>query len=360
MTQLRAAIPIAGPARRELADGSEPPLRAVLGFEPRWFHLRCGVDFSIRWHREPEYRRETLTRMLRELRRAFPSAAQWQGPDEPHIWTVGGCYGVGVVPALFGVRLEYAPDRWPVPLRDDAWQPPPGRLRLLDSPFAQEVLGQVDRMRAAGCPVAGDLNWQGVLNVAFHLRGERVFLEMVDSPGETAELFETIATAIVDFAHAVHRRQRASGFPIDFMCVSNCTVNMAGPRLYGRMLRVHDERIAGAFAAFGVHTCNWDVTPYLDELARLPKVGYLDMGFDSDLPAARRKFPEARLGVLYAPWLRDPSPAAVRADLRRIARQAAPCDVVVADIPWDTPDERVNDLLAACREVAAESLASAR
>jgi hypothetical protein len=351
MLQLRSAIPIAGPARREMTDGSEARLRPVLGFEPRWFHARCGVDFSSRWHRDPEYRRETLVRMWRELRRAFPAATQWEGPEERHTWTIGGCYGIGVIPALFGMRLEYASDRWPAPMWDGPERLIPSPGSLLDSPFAREVLDQVDRMCAAGVPVAGDLNWQGVLNVAFHLRGERIFLEMADAPERASELFDTIAGTIIGFAREVQGRQRASGFAIDFMCVSNCTVNMIGPRLYGSMLRRHDERIAGAFARFGVHTCNWDATPYFDEVARLPGVGYLDMGIESDLGAARRKFPEARLGVLYSPWLRDGSPAAVRADLRRIAREAAPCDVVVADIPWDMPDQRVRDLLEACREL---------
>ena len=70
--QLRNHIPIA-PARREPADGTESDLRVSLGFEPAWFHQRCGVDFSEPWHKDPYYRYETLKKMKVELVRAFPT-----------------------------------------------------------------------------------------------------------------------------------------------------------------------------------------------------------------------------------------------------------------------------------------------
>jgi hypothetical protein len=44
--KLRNHIPIASPARREPADGSESPMRVSLGFEPGWYSRRCTVDFS--------------------------------------------------------------------------------------------------------------------------------------------------------------------------------------------------------------------------------------------------------------------------------------------------------------------------
>lgn len=350
--QLRSYIPIAGPARREAADGAESPLRPVLGFEPAWFRQRVDVDFSERWHHDPHYRAATLGRMLAQLRRRFPAALQWQGPDEQYTWTVGGCYGVGVIPLLFGMHLAYDAGRWPVLLPGTANLNCLDPDRLLESDAAQQILSQVENMRQFGLPVTGDLNWQGVLNVAFHLRGQDIFLDITDRPEWTAELLGCIASLIIGLAQRVQQVQRASGFPIDYMCVSNCTVNMVSPAMYSRLLAPLDTRIAASFRRFGVHTCNWDVTPYLKALACLPRMGYLDMGLASDLAAARAHFPNARLAVLYAPWkLVEASPAELRADLERIARELSPCDVVMADIAADTPDARVNEFLAICAEL---------
>ncbi|MCL5670967.1 MAG: hypothetical protein M1423_06695 [Acidobacteria bacterium] len=102
--QLRNHIPISAGARREPEDGTSSAMRVSLGFEPAWFHLRCGVDFSERWHRDPLYRYQTLERMQRELLRAFPEAGCWRSGSLHDLATVSGCYGSCVIPHLFGVR----------------------------------------------------------------------------------------------------------------------------------------------------------------------------------------------------------------------------------------------------------------
>jgi hypothetical protein len=354
--QLRSHIGIAAPARREAADGTEPRLRAVYGFEPKWFHARCGLEFGERWHRDPLYRRETLAAMRDELLRAFPGVCQWSGDEARWTNTIAGAYGTGVMPALFGRPLRYYPDRWPHPepgheLSDDEI----ARLdveRMLASEFVESLLAQVETLGATG-PVYGDLNWQGVLNLAFHLRGQRIFLDMVESPDLAARLFEVITESIVRLAQMVQARQRAAGCDIDLMCVSNCTLSMISPRMYERSLRTFDERIAHSFARFGVHTCNWDATPYLNSIAALTKAGYIDMGIATDMARARDMFPNARRAVLYTPGdLRDKPVEAVRADVERIARELAPCDIVVADIPWDTPDGAVERFEDICQNTA--------
>ena len=358
-TQLRSWIPIAAPARREAADGSEAPLRPVFGFEPRWYHVRCGVEFGERWHTDLEYRRQTLLAMRAELNRAFPEFEQWSGPLERDVETIAGCYGVCVIPAVFGVPLRYYPDRWPDlepgHVFDSAQIEKLEANRLLGGPFVEKLLDQVDRIAARYGAVYGDLNWQGVLNVAFRLRGQQIFLDMTDQPELAQHLFAVIRDVIIGLAHLVQERQRRSGFPIDYMCVSNCTVNMVSPAAYERFLLEHDARIAGAFERFGVHTCNWSVTPYLTVLRKLPKMGYLDMGIESDLARAREMFPQTRRAVLYPPGRAAAAgEQEVRADFERIARELAPCDIVLADLPWDIPDERVRWLNALARELSGQ------
>ena len=346
--QLRSHIPIAAPARREAADGTEPPLRIVLGFEPRWFHVRCGVDFGERWHRDPEYRRATLLSMRAELQRAFPCTSQWSGEEARDVNTIAGCFGVGVMPAVFGMPLRFYPDRWPHPepgheLSDaaiEALDP----ARLLASPFVTELLEQVEAIEGRRGPVYGDLNWQGVLNTAFHLRGQQIFIDMLERPGFAARLFDVIAETTIGLARMVQQRQRQSGFAIDWMCVSNCTLSMISPAMYRRMLLPLDARIARAFERFGVHTCNWDATPYLSALRELPCVGYIDMGAETRLATAKALFPEARRAVLFTPGKLAETVGAIEW-MQRIWRELSPCDVVVADIPWDMPDASANEFL---------------
>lgn len=360
MLRLRSYIPIGAPARREPADGTETALRVVLGFEPAWFHRRCGVDFSERWHRDPYYRHDSLAAMKRELRRAFPGARQWDPDQDGDLATISGCYGICVIPAAFGLPMRYASDRWP--LLD-----PQGVLTVeqverldpslaLESPLVADIFDQMDLIEHEWGRIDGYLNWQGVLNNAFHIRGQEIFLDMLERPGLAHHLFSVICEATIRLVTMVQERQRRSGFHIDQLEVSNCTMNMVSPRTYREMLFCYDERIARRFGRFGVHTCNWNVTPYLDILRELPNVGYLDMGMASDMRRARAAFPEARRAVLYSPVrLVEASPGELRQDMARILRELSPCDVVMADIQDSTPDERVNDLLEICRALEAEA-----
>jgi hypothetical protein len=45
----------------------------------------------------------------------------------------------------------------------------------------------------------------------------------------------------------------------------------------------------------------------------------------------------------------------IQADLEMIARDYAPCDIVVADIDAGTPDERVLDFLKMCDQINRQS-----
>ncbi len=354
--QLRNHIPVGGPARREPADGTETAMRVSLGFTPEWFHRRCAVDFSQRWHSDPCYRHETLVRMKAALHRAFPGVAYWNPHCEEDTWTLSGVYGAFVVPQIFGCTLRYAPDQWPViEARPILGLEALARLdieRLLTSPVVIALERQMDIIEAEAGMIHGYLNWQGVLNNAFNIYGQAIFTEMVDRPKLVHRFLALICDLMIALAQRVQARQRRSGFDIDQLDISNCVMNMISPRSYREFVFPYDQRIAESFRRFGVHTCNWDVTPYLEALRALPNVGYLDMGIMSDMQRARALFPEARRAVLYSPVrLQDASPDEVRADMQRIYDDLAPCDVVMADIQPATPDARVQALLDICREL---------
>ncbi len=358
--QLRNHIPISGPARREPADGTESPMRVSLGFEPKWYAQRCGVDFSTRWHTDPVYRHETIIAMKAELQRAFPSVTYWDVTRADDTWTISGVYGSYFVPQVFGCELAYAPDRWPaIAHRPDLSLGELARLKrddLLNAPVVVELDRQMAVIEQQGGKIHGYLNWQGVLNNAFNISGQDIFTAMLEMP-ELAHRFLALVTEVmIALAKKVQERQRHSGFYVDQLDVSNCVMNMISPRMYREFIYPYDKRIAEQFAYFGVHTCNWNATPYLAILHALPKMGYLDMGLSTDLPRARTLFPEARRAVMYSPvTLQDAPLAEIANDMRRIRDELSPCDIVMADIQWTTPDARVNALLDICRALESSS-----
>jgi hypothetical protein len=351
--QLRNHIPISGPARREPADGTESSMRVSLGFEPKWYTQRCGVDFSERWHTDPIYRHDTLVAMKTELHRAFPSVEYWDVNRTDETWTISGVYGSYFIAQVFGCELEYASDRWPQVIRRPSLSLAElANLKLddpLNAPIVADLVRQMDIIERASGKVHGYLSWQGVLNNAFNICGQDIFTAMVETPELAHRFFALITDAMIALAKCVQERQRQSGFYIDQLDVSNCVMNLISPRMYREFILPHDKKIAEQFEYFGVHTCNWNVNPYLPVLRELPKMGYLDMGIPSDLRRARELFPDTRRAVMYSPVkLQDASLDEIKKDMRQIRDELSPCDIVMADIQWTTPDSRVNELLDIC------------
>ncbi len=354
--KLRNHIPIAAPARREPVDGTESDMRVSLGFEPKWFHNRCGVEFLENWHKTPTVRYRSLKRMKEELVKAFPKVPYWNLSKNNDLFTISGCYGAYVIPHAFGIPLVYAPDRWPVLKEGEKLDVQEiERLdsnKILKSHVVEDLFNQMDVIEREWGVIHGYLNWQGILNNAFNIRGQDIFLDIYDKPNFVHRFFSLICEVMIRFAKIVQERQRRSGFYINQLSVSNCVVNMISPEQYREFVYPYDRRIAISFERFGVHTCNWDITPYIEVLEKLPKLGYLDMGIMSDMPRIRRLFPDTRRAVMYSPTaLHAASRERIKRDMEKIYNELSPCDVVMADVRWDTEDIKVNELLEICRNL---------
>jgi len=348
--QLISYIAPAAPATRQPATGDEPFLRPEIGFTPNWFRAATGIDFGTKWHCEPEYRRQMLPAMHSEIKRRFPgtSIGGIDNPEKsPDLLT--GTYGCVSVAAIYGIPILYAEDNWPnckhLYLSDDKTDnlEPPDLER---NPFFEGLMAQVDWIASNEGRVEGFINFQGVLNNAYRLRGEKIFYDMVDSPQRCRHIFDCICTTMIDSAKMLYKRQLQSGVKTDFFTVSNCMVNMVSPEQYRDMLLPFDQKIAETFGCFGIHNCSWNADAYIDDYASIQNVGYIDMGLDSNLVRAREVFPHARRALVYQPTdLVNKSPETIEADLEKIATEYAPCDVVVGDIEADTPDERILEFL---------------
>jgi len=353
--KLRNHIPISGPARREPVDGTESDMRVSLGFMPAWFYQRCGIDFSEKWHQDPFYRYDSLVKMKKELCKAFPSISYWSKDCKDDLATISGCYGAYVIPKVFGFSLVYKEDRWPEinKNKEKLSVKEVEKLNIEDilkNKFVEEIFQQMDIIKNQWGKIHGYLNWQGVLNNAFILRGEDIFIDFFDRPAFMHHLFTLISDLMIRLAQKIQKKQRKSGFYINHFCVSNCTVNMVSPKIYREFLLPYDKKIAeSGFKRFGMHTCNWNVTPYLEEIKKLPKVGYLDMGIMSDMKKVKKMFPEARRAVMYSPVrLQEASLNEIKKDMEKIYNELSPCDIVMADIQATTSDKRVNELLQIC------------
>ncbi len=361
-TQLLSYIAHSAPATRRPAPGREPYLRPEIGFIPRWYRQSLPIDFGRRWHLDPRYRRKTIMAMSRETTRRFGGRTDigvMQKTDDPAD-VLTGTFGALLVAGIYGIPIRYHEDDWPwgeigaLSDEDAETLEPPS---LDENPFWEDFMAQLDWIEAHCGEIRGFMNWQGVLNNSYRLRGNRIFTDMIRAPERVKHVFKCVAETMIDGARRLYERQERSGVDLDHYTISNCLVNMLSPQQYTEFQLPFDLKIANAFRIIGVHNCAWDATPYLRAYSTLPGVAYIDMGMESDLPAAKDLFPAGRRAIMYPPRdLETKTMEGIRDDFELVASQYGPCDMVLADMTEHMPDKRLHAIIDICENISARYL----
>ena len=355
MQQLISYIALGAPATRRPATGKLPYLRPEIGFTPNWYHQALEIDFGEKWHTNPAYRKQSLAEMRIEIDHRFPGNQIGKHENETTD-LLTGLFGACSIAAIYGVPVRFEKDQWPLSGHIHILDEEMENLRPPDlsvNPFFQKIMEQVDWIARNEGKVYGFMNWQGVLNNAQRIRGQELFMDFYMKPEAVKNLLSCVCTTMIDAAKILQQRQLENGVEFTFFTVSNCLVNMLSPELYNEFILPFDQKIAKAFDTIGIHNCAWSATPYLGDYAKVPKVGYIDMGMDSDFKTAKLLFPETRRAIMYTPMdVANKTPKQIRDDMEFIAQKYGPCDVVFADIEHGTPDEKVLELIKICNDIS--------
>jgi uroporphyrinogen-III decarboxylase len=300
--------------------------------------------------------------MKQYLRRLFPSIENFQLREEDGIdydcAAINSIYGALIISAVYGQKIHYFRDNWPLVSSDCHYT----KEELLSfppfdpetNPAFRALLKQMDFIAAKWGKISGYLGYhQGVLNNAMRLRGSEIFMDLIEDPDFAKWLLNHIYETTLTLVKLVQQRQRESGFWIDQFSSSNCVVNMISPQMYEEFVLPFDIKYSSEFARYGIHTCNWNASPYLESMRKVKKIGYFDMGMDTDMVRARELFPDARRAVLYSPVkIENYSLDEIKADFEKIRDDLGPCDIVLADIESSAPNEKVQAVVAAADSIA--------
>ena len=360
-TQLISYIAHAAPATRRPATGREPYLRPEIGFTPHWFHEALGIDFDEKWHINPVYRADSIVAMAGEIAARFGSRCDigvMQSSDNP-VDLLTGTFGALLVPELYGVTSWYQEADWPWSEHGphysdemvDALEPPD----LDENVFWNDFMEQLDWIEKQTGQINGFMNWQGVVNTSYRLRGESLFTDMIVAPDRVERMFECISQTMIEGIQRLYSRQEETGVTLNHITISNCLVNLLSPKHYQKFVLPFDLRMAEAFTMIGVHNCAWNADPYLDNYSELPKVAYIDMGIESNLVKAKALFPKARRAIMYTPMdIANKDYDDLAYDFKYIAKNFGPCDLVCADIDTGTSDKRVHEIYELCEMLSEE------
>lgn len=338
---------------QEEAD-SGSPCRIHPGFTPTWFRQHMDLDYGIDWHTDPLTRRQSFVEMARVLNKVFPGLALGGIPEDA-VGSISQIRTCTLMTTFFGLETDFSATTWPAHRPRTLSDSDLENLAVPDfinHPVYEDLMRQMDIIEHEWGAVTGELNYQGVLNTAFRLRGEELFIDMALAPEKAHHLLGIVRDTMLAFVDAVYERQTRTGVERNFFVTANCVVNMISGAQYREFVMPHDLRLAHHFPRFGIHNCAWRVDPYAPAYAEIGNLDYLDFGFDSDLAMLKELFPDTTLCAMYSPLalVRDDT-ATLRHSLRRLHDTLGRCRIIVADIEAGTPPERLMDLFQAAAQI---------
>jgi len=347
-------VPFAGALVWNRSQADSSPVKVHVSFSPDWFALRMGLDMGERWHTDPIHRRESFAAMARALNAEFPELRLGGDPEEIRggISQIANCAPVG---ALFGQEVQYSSSGWPENNRRLLDDEAADSLEVPDfqaDRFFSNLMSQMDVIQKEWGAIEGELNYQGILNTAFRLRGEQIFTDMVTAPGRAHHVLDVVCRTTMSFADAVYERQARSGVTKDYFVTSNCVVNMISEDHYRQFVLPYDRKLSGHYPHFGVHNCGWKVDAYAEAYSEIRVLGYLDFGIQSNLDALKLLFPRTVLTVILNPDdVIGRTPVQVRATLEKLRDSLGECRILLGSLDGRTDSVEVKTFFTATADV---------
>jgi len=321
--------------------------RARATFSPAWFHERFGLRFGERYHRDPVHRTEQDREAARLLWEAFGDLGlgEEDPPPRPHLRIAGDRF----LPALFGCEIVYLEERPPanrhLPRTGPEHLPPIAPPDLDTNPWAEEVRRQAGALTARYGAVDATMDLGAPLPTLASVYGAAAFLALADDRPEALAALQLAARTMVEVYDRLLR-------PLDprlpaerRLWLRNCNVPMVSPRSYLRQVLPADLLVRHAAAHLSLHHCGV-ADRHLEAYRSLAPLERLEIGWNSDLGAVRRAFPDTPLDVLLTAYdVAGMDEDGLRETAVIVARDAGPRALVgevrMVDVGPDIPDDVV-------------------
>lgn len=152
-------------------------------FHPSWWHAHAGITFDKDFFYHPGKRVESERRMEQALYDRFGrhGLGENRKADLPVVGAVHNAAGY-LLSEMLGCQIRYNGNTAPevLPANSDT-------LKIdSDAAFGSEAFKRFealcDSLKRSHGYLTGDVNWSGVLNLALDVRGQNLFLDMLDAP----------------------------------------------------------------------------------------------------------------------------------------------------------------------------------
>lgn len=351
----------------------EPRIPVEVIFNPNWWYRNYGISFDRPFYLDRRQRIANDVAMRRALHERFGVG----DPDPQPRPIIGSQHIAGgfVIPALLGVEIRFSPAEaaWPVPINLSR-----EKILALRAPDLRtawptnQLFADLDALERGFGHVLGDFNTAGVFNTALELRGQQLFVDLLEDEELVHHLFGVVAETEAAVAAYVRARTGTASVAVNRSIVnvdprihveSNCSVQMISPALYRQCLLPWHVKLAQRMAPFGIHHCGDNLQIFAPAYAETGAMFY-DVGWGSDVGRCSAALPEAFLNLRLSPVrLLGGTAAEARQDalsLLRAAGRTSRVGLCCINMDHGTPDDNVLAIFAAAREFAAAAASDPR
>jgi len=280
-------------------------------FHPSWWHRHAGITFDQDFFYHPARRVEAERIMERVLYDRFGEfgLGEERDRDLPTIGAVHNAAGY-LISEMLGCRVEYREDNPPLVVPADREDLTIDVEGAFSSPALRRFQRLLDELKRRFGYLTGDVNWAGVLNIALDLRGQMIFLDLIDREEQTRAFFSRIAEVIDRFTSGIKRETGSTSISVNrtvrhiqgpVLLHSECTLTMISAAHYEKFLLPFDAAWSKIHRPFGIHYCGEDSHRYAGAFAKIPNLDFLDVGWGGDVKKLRSLLPRTFLNIRLSP-----------------------------------------------------------
>jgi len=330
-------------------------------FHPSWWNRHYGLTFDEAFFFDPTKRVESERLMRAALYQRFGDLGLGEANAIPRP-VIGPVHlAAGFLPsAVLGCQIRYFEDASPEVIPADLSDEQVAALDVPDlgtNPAFGKLIALMDGLQAQYGTLEGDVNWEGVQNVALNLRGPQLFVDYYENPALARRLLDVVARTLTAIAAYVRCRTGSNSIAVNrivgavdphISLHSNCTVAMISARTYRQYLLNYDRQMAKELWPYGIHHCGADMHKVCHEYAMVDGAEFFDVGWGSDVATCRAALPNAIFSLRLSPVrVATLTPTEVMADVENLLHTAGPLErAALCCINMDdtTPDANVRSI----------------
>jgi hypothetical protein len=332
-------------------------------FNPNWWNQNYGICFDEFFYLDLEKRIENHFVMKNKLYERF-GIGEKTTKREPIIGSMMVAGGF-VLPALFGVHIEFSDNEAPWPIEQSLTDE---EIFKLVPPDVKEIwpmkslLNDASELIDKFGYVVGDFDLDGFFNTALHIRGHQLFFDLVDKPDLVNHLFHVLVETYISLVKLMRSITKTCSISTNRSIVnvnpsiflhSNCSVSMISPKLYEMMVFPHELRLAKNTQPFGIHHCGNNMHKFSKAYLQIPS-NFFDVGWGSDINKSSETFSDTFINLRLNPVrLLQYNKNEIYQDtvsLLKSSKRIENVGVCCINMDADTPDENVRSIFQAVND----------